>query len=417
MLETRILEFKQDITNTFLKTVSAFANYDGGKILFGVDDNGREVGLKNPRAACLDIENKINDSITPQPSYTISVEESTGVVVLEVYPGRSKPFLYKAKAYKRNGTATIEADSLELTRLVLMGRNIDFEELPSDNHQLTFKTLEKMLKEKVGIEALTPDVLKTLNLLSQEQGYNKAAEILSEENGFPGIDAVKFGENISIIQKRLTLDGESMLSMFSRMTELFRDYYCHEEIKGTERLTVERIPQDACREALANAIIHRAYDVNAKIRVLMFDDRLEIYSPGGLPMGVREEDYLNGRLSVLRNPILANVFLRLRLVEIFGTGIRRIKEDYANSITKPQFEITENCIKVVLPTLETDLGLSEDEAEVYRQLSKVRAKSIGEICQGVTFGKSKISQLLKLMEERQLVKIEGRGRGTKYRLM
>ncbi len=417
MMETRNLEFKQDITNTFLKTVSAFANYDGGRILFGVADDGKEVGLKEPKAACLDIENKINDSITPQPSYTISVEETTGVVVLDVNPGLSKPYLYKAKAYKRNGTATIEADSLELTRLVLMGRNINYEELPADNQQLTFKTLEEKLQEKVGIEELTPDILKTLNLLSSERGYNKAAELLSEENGFPGIDAAKFGENISIIQKRLTLDGVSILSMFRRMTEIFRDYYCHEEIKGTERVTVERIPQDACREALANAIIHRTYDVNAKIRVMMFDDRLEIYSPGGLPLGVREEDYLDGRLSVLRNPILANVFLRLKLVEIFGTGIRRIKEDYANSITKPQFEITENCIKVVLPTVETDLGLSEDEAAVYRQLSKVRAKSISEICQGVTFGKSKVSQQLKLMAERNLIKVEGIGRGTKYRLM
>lgn len=417
MMETRNLEFKQDITNTFLKTVSAFANYDGGRILFGVADDGKEVGLKEPKTACLDIENKINDSITPQPSYSISVEESTGVVVLEVNPGLSKPYLYKSKAYKRNGTATIEADALELTRLVLMGRNINYEELPADNQKLTFKTLEEKLQEKVGIEELTPDILKTLNLLSSEQAYNKAAELLSEENGFPGIDAAKFGENISIIQKRLTLDGVSILSMFSRMTEIFRDYYCHEEIKGTERVTVERIPQDACREALANAIIHRTYDVNARIRVMMFDDRLEIYSPGGLPLGVREEDYLDGRLSVLRNPILANVFLRLKLVEIFGTGIRRIKEDYANSITKPQFEITENCIKVVLPTVETDLGLSEDEAAVYRQLSKVRAKSISEICQGVTFGKSKASQQLKLMAERNLIKIEGIGRGTKYRLM
>lgn len=417
MMETRNLEFKQDITNTFLKTVSAFANYDGGRILFGVADDGKEVGLKEPKTACLDIENKINDSITPQPSYSISVEESTGVVVLEVNPGLSKPYLYKSKAYKRNGTATIEADALELTRLVLMGRNINYEELPADNQKLTFKTLEEKLQEKVGIEELTPDILKTLNLLSSEQAYNKAAELLSEENGFPGIDAAKFGENISIIQKRLTLDGVSILSMFSRMTEIFRDYYCHEEIKGTERVTVERIPQDACREALANAIIHRTYDVNARIRVMMFDDRLEIYSPGGLPLGVREEDYLDGRLSVLRNPILANVFLRLKLVEIFGTGIRRIKEDYANSITKPQFEITENCIKVVLPTVETDLGLSEDEAAVYRQLSKVRAKSISEICQGVTFGKSKASQQLKLMAERNLIKVEGIGRGTKYRLM
>ena len=70
MRETRILEFKETITNTFLKTVSAFSNYNGGMILFGVDDDGNVKGLPDVKQACLDIENKINDSILPQPNYT-----------------------------------------------------------------------------------------------------------------------------------------------------------------------------------------------------------------------------------------------------------------------------------------------------------------------------------------------------------
>lgn len=72
MKENRKLEFKESITNTFLKTVSAFANYDGGTILFGVDDNGKVVGLENLDQQCLDIENRINDSIKPKPDYSIS---------------------------------------------------------------------------------------------------------------------------------------------------------------------------------------------------------------------------------------------------------------------------------------------------------------------------------------------------------
>ena len=69
MRETRIVEFKETITNTFLKTVSAFSNYDGGTILFGVDDDGNIKGLPDVKQACLDIENKINDSIAPQPDF------------------------------------------------------------------------------------------------------------------------------------------------------------------------------------------------------------------------------------------------------------------------------------------------------------------------------------------------------------
>ena len=76
MRETRTLEFKETITNTFLKTVSAFSNYDGGTIFFGVDDDGNIKGLPDVKQACLDIENKINDSITPQPDYTLEIQNN-----------------------------------------------------------------------------------------------------------------------------------------------------------------------------------------------------------------------------------------------------------------------------------------------------------------------------------------------------
>ena len=129
MRETRILEFKETITNTFLKTVSAFSNYNGGTILFGVDDNGNVKGLPDVKQACLDIENKINDSISPQPNYTLEIQNNNQTIKLTVKSGLQKPYLYKSKAYKRNDTATIEVDTLEFSRLVLDGKNISFEEL------------------------------------------------------------------------------------------------------------------------------------------------------------------------------------------------------------------------------------------------------------------------------------------------
>ena len=113
MRETRILEFKETITNTFLKTVSAFSNYNGGTILFGVDDNGNVKGLLDVKQACLDIENKINDSILPQPNYTLEIQNNDQTIKLTVKSGLQKPYLYKSKAYKRNDTATIEVDTLE----------------------------------------------------------------------------------------------------------------------------------------------------------------------------------------------------------------------------------------------------------------------------------------------------------------
>lgn len=146
----------------------------------------------------------------------------------------------------------------------------------------------------------------------------------------------------------------------------------------------------------------------------MFDDRVEIISPGGLPPGITEEEYLSGRLSVLRNRNLANVFYRLGFVEIFGTGIMRIKQLYEESLKQPAFAVSENTIKIVFPVFEKDWNLTEDERKIYNVLSKTMLKSMSEIAPHLEFGKSKTTQLLKNMEKKGIVEIEGRGRGTKY---
>ena len=123
---------------------------------------------------------------------------------------------------------------------------------------------------------------------------------------------------------------------------------------------------------------------------------------------------ISGKLSILRNRNLANVFYRLGLVEIFGTGITRIKQLYAESLIKPEFEVSENAIKIVLPIFETNVNLTEDEKVIYKFLSKTMLKPISEIAPYVPFGKSKTTQLLKAMEKKGVIAVEGKGRGTKY---
>ena len=414
MRETRILEFKETITNTFLKTVSAFSNYDGGTILFGVDDDGNIKGLPDVKQACLDIENKINDSITPQPDYTLEIQNNDQTIKLTVKSGLQKPYLYKSKAYKRNDTATIEVDTLEFSRLVLDGKNIRFEELPCKDQELSFEILHRKLKETVRIENFNKDTLKTLNLYDNVNGFNNAAGLLADKNHFPGIDIVKFGENISIIQKRSTFENISVLEVYEKAIEVFRDYYQYEVIQGADRKKMEKIPEAAFREAIANVLIHRVWDVDSQIRVSMFDDRIDIVSPGGLPSGITEEEYLSGKLSVLRNRNLANVFYRLGFVEIFGTGITRIKQLYAEALIKPDFEVSENAIKIVLPIFEKNADLTEDEIVVYKLLSKTMLKPISEVAPYVPFGKSKTTKLLKEMCQKGVITVEGKGKGTKY---
>lgn len=414
MRETKTLEFKETITNTFLKTVSAFSNYNGGTILFGVDDDGNVKGLPDVKQACLSIENKINDSIAPQPNYILETQNNDQTIRLTVKSGLQKPYLYKSKAYKRNDTATIEVDTLEFSRLVLEGKNISFEELPCKDQELSFEILHRKLQENIKIETFNLDTLKTLNLYDNVNAFNNAAGLLADKNHFSGMDIVKFGENISIIQKRVTFEHISVLDVYEKALAVFRDYYQYEIIQGADRKMVEKIPESAFREAIANALIHRIWDVDSYIRVSMFDDRIEVVSPGGLPAGITAEEYLSGKLSVLRNRNLANIFYRLGFVEIFGTGITRIKQVYAESLIKPDFEVSENAIKIVLPIFEENVNLTEDEKVIYKSLSKTMLKPISEIAPYVPFGKSKTTQLLKAMGEKGVVTIEGKGRGTKY---
>ncbi len=209
-------------------------------------------------------------------------------------------YLYKSKAYKRNDTATIEVDTLEFSRLVLDGRNISFEELPCKDQQLSFEILHRKLKENIQIETFNLDTLKTLNLYNSVNGFNNAAGLLADKNHFSGIDIVKFGENISIIQKRVTFENVSVLEVYERALIVFRDYYQYEIIQGADRKMMEKIPEAAFREV------------------------------------------------------------------------------------------------------------------IYKSLSKTMLKPISEIAPYVPFGKSKTTQLLKSMEEKGVIAVEGKGRGTKY---
>ncbi len=415
MKEGKTLEFKGDITNTFLKTVSAFANYDGGKIIFGIADNGEVIGFENPTQTCLNIENRINDGIHPQPNYKLEIVPDEKLIVLEIEAGIHKPYMYKSKAYRRNDTSTIEVDDTELVRLILDGQNLNYEELPAEQQTLTFRILEDKIREEIGIESPNKDILKTLNLYNEIDGYNKAGELLADKNSFPGIDIAKFGKDISVIVKRATFEKESVLIELEKAVQLYKDYYQYEEIQGMNRKKIELVPEKAFREAVANAIIHRTWDMKSHIRILMFDDKIKITSPGGLPFGISNEEYINGGLSILRNPILSNVFFRLHIVETLGTGIIRIKEAYQNSNKKPVFEVNENTIKVTLPVI-SDVNLKDDEELVYNTLSKTTAKSISEIMENIPFSRSKTASILKELASQNYVTVVGRGRGTKYKL-
>ena len=414
MKESKELELKSTITNTFLKTVSAFSNYNSGKIIFGVDDNGKIIGLENIEELCLDLENKINDNISPKPDFRFIKDTKKNIITLIVEEGLNKPYLYKGKAYKRNDTSTVEVDKVELNRLTLLGLNQYYEELKARKQDLEFKVLKKELEEKLLLRNFSKDVLKTLNLYDDKNGYNNAAELLADKNTFSGVDIAKFGKSIDEILDRNLFVNISIILQYQKTLEAFNRYYKYEQILGSERIEKELIPEKAFREVIANALIHRTWDVNSNIRISMYEDKIEVSSPGGLPSGISEKEYLNGQISQLRNPILANIFFRLKYIEMFGTGIRRINESYKNFTVKPNFEIFENSIKITLPIIRTELFLTTDERIIMDILKKGNILSSSEILEKVEFKKDKLNRILKNLIQKNYIDVMGNGRGTKY---
>lgn len=417
MRENKTLEFKETVdSSTFLKTVSAFANYGSGRILFGVSDDGIVKGIINANEDCLRIENKINDNISPTPTYTLNINKEN-VITLEVFEGVFKPYLFKGIAYKRSDSSTLEVERVELNRLILEGQNLSFEDTPSSVQELTFKILEKELIKEVKINTINNDILRTLGLFTRDGKFNNAASLLADNNIFKGVDIIRFGDNIDEIMDRETYENISILSMLNKTVAVYKKYYQYEKIEGTSRKKREKVPEKAFRESLANALIHRLWDVNAYVRIGMYNDRIEIISPGGLPAGISEKEYLDGQISLLRNPTIANVFFRLNYIEKFGTGIQRINNAYEGLLVTPKYKVYDNSITIILPVITNDAVLTLEEEMIIKVLKNNLKLSRVQIEKEVHFNKDKTLRVINTLVEKNIIKKTGVSRGVKYSLI
>lgn len=413
MRENSHLEFKEQVSDSFLKTVSAFSNYEGGVIIFGVNDSGNAIGIDNLKDEAIKIEHKINDSIKPQAKYDIEIDESKQMLYLTVHSGEEMPYFYKSKAYIRNDSSTIEVDENELIRLILQGQNKTYDSLANDVNHYEFNYLAEKFRKILAVEQVDNDVLKSLELINKDLKLTNAGYLLADHNKYKMLDIVRFGNDEDIILNRQQIKECSILQAYDKGIEIYRENYQMEKIDGAYRQQIELIPEKAFREALANALVHRDWMNSSYIQISMEDKAITITSPGGLPKYISEKEYLEGRISSMRNPIIGNILFRLDIIESFGTGIRRIKNSYSNSNKKPIFKVYANSIAVTLPLISQLEELTDDQEQVYLAIENKKLAS-SEISKITNFGKNKVIGILKeLMDKGYAMKI-GRGRGTKY---
>jgi ATP-dependent DNA helicase RecG len=319
-----------------------------------------------------------------------------------------------ALGIKESINITIEVDEIDEERLILAGMNISFEEMNTDEENLDFNYLGEKLISEMDLSAFNLDTLKSLNLFNSKSGYNNAAKLLADANNFPGLDIVVFGNSINIFRKRLTLAGESILKQYYDVLELFVNEYIVEKVENGFRQKMELVPFDAFREAVANALVHRTWDIKANTKIEMHPDKIIISSPGGLVADMTKEDYIKGNYSYLRNPIIANVFRRLNIIEAFATGIKGINDADKNALVKPIYDVTSSSISVTLPIMDQN-NLSLNEKKVYDVMKPNYSYNRLELEEASGFTKDTLIRTLNSLVEKGIVEKIGKARSTLYK--
>lgn len=413
--ESAVLEYKENTSSkSYLKTVSAFANYRDGEIIFGIADDRRITGLADPEKEALNLENQVNDNVHPQPKYQIRIDQTQRLVILTVYRGKITPYRYKGKAFRRNGTSTIEVDDYELNQLILQGKNLEFCDLQASSQNLTFGAFSEYWNACYSLP-VSQDLMATLGSYEQVEGYTITAELISDQNRFPGISVVQFGESVSQIENRKLFENCSLLKMNEQAMEMVIDLLSYEEVSGLYREMKTRVPAVALRETLINAIVHRDWSIHQPVQIEIFPDKMTILSPGGLPGSMSEEEYLNSGRSIPRNTQLTIIFLRLNLIEKLGTGLRRVREAYKGAVVQPIFTVFPNSVKVELPFINRKPQLDQDQRliiEIIKEKAPVKRKQIE---QTAGFSQSKTTRILKDLLSKGLIEKTNSGPKTEYR--
>jgi ATP-dependent DNA helicase RecG len=241
-----------------------------------------------------------------------------------------------------------------------------YEDARSLKQQLTFEKTSAYFKKK-QIE-FGEAQKRTLNIISEDGTYSNLGMLLSEQCTHTIKLAVFEGSKKSVFRDRKELTGSLLEQLEDAYSFINQFNRTRAEFVELERIDQRDYPPEALREALLNAIVHRDYSISGPTLISIFDDRIEIITIGGLVRGISYDDMMLG-VSLLRNPHLANVFYRLRLIEAYGTGMLKINECYADYDAKPLIEVTDNAFKMTLPNLNFARELRPDTKPVKNRSS------------------------------------------------
>lgn len=416
--ETEDIEFKVRYTDEIYKEIIAFANTDGGVLYIGVDNDGNAIGLEDVDDEYTRITNGIRDAIMPDVTMFVrfTIQENR-VVRITVSEGSNKPYYLRSKGlkpsgvYVRQGTSSAPASYENIRQMIKESDGDAFEDMRSLEQELTFESA-KTAFARYGVE-FGEEKYRALGIANNNI-YTNLGLLLSDQCAHTTKIAV-FGDAERTVFRDSREFGGSLLKQFEDSVNYLA--LCNRTssvIKGVVRTDTKDYPEEALREALLNALVHRDYGFSGSIIINVNDDRMEFISIGGLLPGLTTDDIRLG-ISQPRNKKLAEVFHRLRLIESYGTGIRRIFKLYENCSVQPEIEVSNNAFKIVLPNMN-ETAAEQQENHTTEQMRQVLLyiKENGRITEdeiGRLLGikKTRIYTLTKQMRGLGLIRTEGRG--------
>ena len=370
--ENKNIEYKRELpskSDKYIKSLVAFANTSGGKLVIGIEDDDHEViGVDEAEVFSMihTITNVISDTVEPQlvPNITCSTVCGKCIIIVEIYPGNHRPYYIKSigkekGTYIRIAGSTRHVDSIQLKELELQGMNQSYDETVLVGHEIDIEAAQKLCVDikkhiveatdgKVKVKDVTIQNLENWGIVKRVENTlvpTVAFDLLTtNSNRFAKVQCALFkGITRSVFIDKREFEG-------SQIEEAYQFILKHinlgAEIDGIIRRDIYELPVKAIREAIVNAVTHRNYMDNSCVQVCIYDDRVEITSPGMLFGGLTLEMMMRG-ISKIRNTGIAEIFSRMHIVEGWGTGVQRMLDGCKEyNIQPPKFTEIGDCFRV-----------------------------------------------------------------------
>lgn len=431
--ETEAVELKEIINDDLEKEVVAFLNSHYGVIYIGVNNDGEIVGVNNHDDIILKIVDRLKNNIEPSIiglfEVNVLIYNEKHYIKIEVASGIEKPYYVKKYGmsskgcYIRIGTQTSQLSQKEIDKLYSRKVKHTLSNMISPKQNLTFSQLKIYYQEKGYDEVNNEFFLDSLDLFTEDHKFNYLAYLLADNNSI-SVRVAKYHNDDFI--ERNDYGKCCILKAISNVIDKLK-IENNTAIKITDnakRDETRLVDSTALREAILNIFCHNDYSIGNEPYIIIYDDRFELYSYGGLPQGLSKEEFFKAK-SLPRNRELMRVMSDLDMGEHLGRGMRRIMKH----LSKEDFEITDNFITITFKyssealkmlyskPFNTDSNLTEQEQIIIKYIKEygsIRRNTIEDI---LNIKKSRAKEILLNLQNKKYIKQEGNSSSTKYVLL